>query len=519
MVHSVDCFQGQAWYGLNEDSGEDLMSQSREINLSKSKFIAGLQCMKRLYLQVYQPELRAEMDETTEAILMQGQEVGLLAQKAFPSGRLVDAGHLEAERALAMTQKLMADRSIPAIFEAAFFHEGVLVRIDVLQRMPRNRWRLIEVKSATGVKDYHLYDLAIQRQVLEGCGVKVSLACLMHLNRDYVFDGQEYDLDKLFIQKDLTHEIDRFSEDLPGLLAMQWEALGKDNPPEIEPGAQCTDPFTCEFFDYCNQPLPLGHVACLPVLGRKKLGALLGMGIYDISRIPPDFPLSERQRQACECVLSGTTWISNQLQKELDGLIYPLYFMDFETCYPALPRHAGMRPYDHIPFQWSVHILKRPGGRLENQQFLAEDEHDPRPAFIKSLSMVLKDKGHIVVYNKSFESGRLNDLARWLPEYQARIESIQGRLWDLLPVIRRNVYHPMFQGSFSIKSVLPALIPEMTYEGMAISDGGQAGLAWQKMVRENLSKCEKKKLRDQLIAYCRQDTLAMVRLLRLVQSI
>jgi predicted RecB family nuclease len=498
--------------------GKDSMIRSKAINLSKSKFIAGMQCLKRLYLQVYQPELRAEMDKATEAILTQGQEVGQLAQKAFPSGRLINAGHLEIEEALAMTQKMMADHSLPAIFEAAFFHEGVLVRVDVLQRLPRNRWRLIEVKSTTRVKDYHLYDLAIQQRILEGCGIKIGSACLMHLNRDYVHNGQEYDLNRLFIQEDLTPEINRFSEDLPGLIAMQREALEEDSPPEIEPGVRCKDPFTCEFFEYCNRPLPPDHVACLPGLRREHLEALLDMGINDISRIPSDFPLSERQCRARECVLSGTTWISDQLQQDLEGLVYPLYFMDFETCYPALPRHAGMRPYDHIPFQWSVHIQKRPGGRLEHQQFLAEDEHDPRPAFIKSLSSVLKDKGHIVVYNKSFESGRLNDLARWLPDYQVYIENIQDRLWDLLPVIRGNIYHPKFQGSYSIKSVLPALIPEMTYEGMAISDGGQAGLAWEKMVRGCLSRREKKKLQDALKAYCQQDTLAMNKVLTFIQG-
>ncbi|HVN78930.1 MAG TPA: DUF2779 domain-containing protein [Terriglobia bacterium] len=494
------------------------MIQSKAISLSKSKFIAGMQCLKRLYLQVYQPELRAKMDEASEAILTQGQEVSLLAQKAFPSGKPVDAGHLETEKALAITQKLMADHSLPAIFEAAFFHENVLVRVDVLQRSSRNRWRLIEVKATTRVKDYHLYDLAIQQRVLEDCRIKISSACLMHLNRDYVYDGQKYDLDRLFTQVDLTPEINRFSEDLPTLLAMQRKALEEDSPPEIEPGDRCKDPFSCEFFEYCNRPLPPDHVACLPGLRREHLEALMEMGIDDISRIPPDFPLSERQCRARECVLSGTTWISDQVHQDLQGLVYPLHFMDFETWYPALPRHAGMRPYDHIPFQWSVHIQKRPGGRLEHHQFLAEGKHDPRPAFIKSLTGVLKDKGHIVVYNKSFESGRLDDLARWLPDYQGLIKNIRDRLWDLLPVIRGNLYHPKFQGSYSIKSVLPALIPQMTYEGMTISDGGQASLAWEKMVRGDLSKRERKKLQDALQAYCQQDTLAMNKLLTFIQG-
>ena len=486
-------------------------------NLSKSKFVAGWQCLKRLYLQVYQRELAAEIDEATQAILTQGQEVGQLAQKAFPDGVLVEAGHLEAEKALAETRRLMADSSIPAIFEAAFLYDNVLVRVDVLERRPRNRWRLIEVKSGTGVKEYYLYDLAIQKHVLFGSGIKLQSSCLMHLNRDYVYNGKEYQLDKLFVTEELDDEIEEYILEVPQLLAEMRKALTKSFPPDISPGPQCSDPFVCEFFDHCNAPLPFDHVANLPGLKGLKLAQLLDNGITVISDIPDDFPLNERQQRARECVIEGKPWINSAIQEELEEFICPLYFMDFETINPALPRFKGMRPYDQIPFQWSVHIQKKPGGKLEHHEFLAKDEWDPRREFLESLIKVLKEKGNIVVYNKSFESSRLNDLANWLPRFRAQIENIQARLWDLLPFIRDNVYHPNFQGSFSIKSVLPALIPEMTYEGMLIADGKQAGLAWERLVRGNIPKSEKKRLRDGLLAYCRQDTLAMVNLLEQIR--
>jgi predicted RecB family nuclease len=193
-------------------------------------------------------------------------------------------------------------------------------------------------------------------------------------------------------------------------------------------------------------------------------------------------------------------------------LKYPLYFMDFESVNPAIPRFAGMRPYDQIPFQWSVHVLKNPGTELEHYEFLATDASDPRREFISSLCGALGDSGSIVVY-ASFETLRLADLAGWLPEFAERIKSIQDRLWDLLPVVRNHVYHPKFAGSYSIKNVLPALVPGMTYEGMDVANGTDAGVAWESLVRGNLGQSEPDRIKKALLDYCGQDTLAMVKLL------
>jgi len=169
------------------------------VRLSKSKFVAGVQCLKRLYLQIYQPELAEESDDGQEARLEQGDEVGRLARSAFPGGVLVDFGPLELDAALARTAVLVDDASVPAIFEATFRHSGVLVRVDILQRCRRNRWRLIEVKSSVELKEHYLYDVAIQHYVVSGCGLDLSSAALMHLNRDYIYDGKSYDLHELFV--------------------------------------------------------------------------------------------------------------------------------------------------------------------------------------------------------------------------------------------------------------------------------------------------------------------------------
>jgi hypothetical protein len=446
------------------------------------------------------------------AVFEQGHEVGRWAEKRFPGGVLIEAGPEEMARALKQTQQAMEDRQSAAIFEATFAYDDVLVRVDILERLPRNMWRLIEVKSSTSVKDYHAYDVAIQRLILESLGIKV-VPCLMLLNREYVYDGNQYDLEKLFIIEDLTDETAALEKEVKDLLREEWRVIAKAKPPDIAPGDHCTHPFDCVFFDLCNKPLPADHVSYLPGISAKKLEELTSRGIQSIKEIPKDFPLTERQRRAWECARSAKPWFGKGLKEALSGLRYPLNFMDFETLALALPRYAGMSPYDQIPFQWSLHVQRKPGAELEHYEFLADDSNDPRPEFIKTLCQVIGTKGSVLAYSSGFESGCLASLAEELPQYKDEIENIEGRLWDPLPVMRAHVYDLAFRGSYSLKSVLPALVPDMTYDGMEVSEGNEAGLAWEKMVRAATGSEERKRLRNALLAYCKQDTLAMVRLL------
>ena len=488
--------------------------ESRNMNLSKSRFMAGLQCLKRLYLQVHEPELAREFDPTSLAVIEQGQEVGRLAQKMFPGGVPIEAGHEELDKALALTAQVVEKGQVPALFEATFQHDHVLVRADILERHAKGKWRLIEVKSATDIKERYVYDVAIQRLVLEGCGFKV-VPCLMHLNREYVYDGKQYELEKLFRIRDLTNEIAALTENVQELIREQRKMLAQAQPPEIEPGGQCSSPFTCEFYDHCNKPLPEDHITNLLGLSSQKFQKLRDLGIELIGDIPKGFALTERQKRVWECVRSGKPWFGKGLKESLAQLEYPVHFMDFETLGLALPRFAGTRPYDQLPFQWSLHIQRKPGGAVEHYEFLADDADDPRPLFLKSLCQAIDRKGSIVVYS-NFESGRLDNLASWLPDYVDTITGIQNRLWDLYAVMRTSVYHPGFAGSFSLKSVLPALVPKMSYGGMAVSDGNEAGLAWEKMIRGQVDATERNRLRAALLAYCKQDTLGMVRLVEVL---
>jgi hypothetical protein len=488
------------------------------MRLSKSRFTAGLQCHKRLYLQVHQPGLAAEPDASTQARFEQGIEVGRVARGLFPEGVLVEAEHAELDKALAQTSRLVADSKAPAVFEATFDHQDVLVRVDVLQRQAKGKcWKLIEVKSSTTIKDYHLPDVTIQRFVLEEHGFTV-IPCLMHLNREYIYDGRTLDLSKLFTIADVTAETDDLIKDVPAEVRAQLQMLSKDVAPEIEPGPQCNKPFHCEFFDICNKKAPADHVTYLPRISESKLRRLADLGVSSIRNIPSGFPLTETQQHAFASAVSGKTWFSKGLAKTLKELKYPLYFMDFETLGPAIPRFAGMSPFGPIPFQWSVHVQRNGRDELEHYEFLAEDASDPRLAFLKSLIRVLGGTGHIVVYNQSFEASVLATLGSRSSEHKPAVYGLLQRLWDLLPVIRSHTYHIEYQGSFSLKDVLPALVPEMTYEGMEVAEGTQAGLIWERMKHGQVDEAEKRRLRTALLAYCKQDTLAMVRLLEVLRG-
>jgi predicted RecB family nuclease len=485
--------------------------------LTKTKFAAGSQCLKRLYLAVHSPELAAQPGDSDQAIIDQGQEVGLLARGMFPGGVAVESRN--REQAIRATRELIENPEIPAIFEGAFEHRDVFVRVDMLHRRPDQRWRLIEVKSTTDAKDHHLDDVAIQHRVVTRSAVDLAASCLAHVNRDYLYEGGPIDMHRFFKIRNLTRQVERAQPEITVQLRSEFRVLAMPVAPDIPAGQHCSNPITCEFFDHCNPPLPDDHVLRLPRIHASTVAKLVALGVQSIHDIPEDYPLTGRLRRACASVQTGKPWFSPELREEFGPLKYPLYFMDFETINPCIPRFPGMRPYDHIPFQWSVHVQRQPGAAPEHFEFLATDTSDPRPAFISALCDALGDRGSIVVYHQQFESQRLSELASWLPEFSARIKKIQSRLWDLLPIIRNHVYHPAFGGSYSLKSVLPALVPEMTYEGMEVADGQAAGLAWESLVRGGLAWDERDRIRQALLDYCGQDTMGMIGLVQKLRHV
>lgn len=486
------------------------------MKISKTKFMAGVQCLKRLYLLVHERESAAQVNGSGGAIIQQGREVGLLARQLFAGG--VEVKGRSLEEAIRTTKELLGNPEIPAIFEGTFEHQGVIVKTDILQRRKENHWRLVEVKSTADLKDHHLEDVGIQQFVVAGSGVSLSSVWLVHINREYVLAGETVDPRQFFLFRNLTTRARNLQPELVLRLRSQFRILDLPDPPDVPPGPQCINPVVCEFFTHCNQPKPDDYIGYLPRLHASAMEQLEEIGVKSIHDIPEDFELGEIQRRACTAVQTGQPWFSPELKVEFATLKYPLHYMDFETVNPAIPRFVGMHPYDHLPFQWSVHVQREWGAVPEHFEFLAMDGSDPRTEFMSTLSEALGESGSIIVYNEQFESQRLWELADWLPDYSQRIRGIQARLWDLLPVVRNHIYHPAFGGSYSLKAVLPALVPDMTYEGMEVPNGQVAGLTWEAMISGKSSEAERQTIRKSLLDYCGQDTLALVKVLEKLRS-
>jgi predicted RecB family nuclease len=478
-----------------------------EPRLSKSKYVSGLQCHKRLYLEIHSPELATEPDQETQALLDNGTDVGELARRLFPRGVLIEHDHGNLTRALRRTAELLADPRVPALFEATFKYDNVLVRVDILERLSKETWRILEVKASTRTKRVHLDDLAIQAYVLAGSGVHLEAAYLIHLNRDYVYNGGELDLKQLFVRHDLTAEVLSLTAQVPDRLRAMKEMLVAFSPPEIEPGRHCSSPYECPFWDYCTRGKPARWIFYLP--GTKRtFDKLAEQGIHEIDAIPEGFKLSGTQKR----MKDNTEWIGPALKTTLETARYPIHHLDFEAFMPAVPVYRGARPYRAIPFQWSNHI-ETEDGVLRHEQYLSADGRDPREELTLALLASVGREGSICVYS-GYEWRTLMELAEVLPSLKRALSAVAVRLWDLLPIVRQHYYHPQFSGSFSIKSVLPALNASLGYGNLEIREGGLASLQYSRMVFSPIDGTERARIRASLLEYCKRDTLAMVEIRR-----
>jgi hypothetical protein len=383
------------------------------MRISKSNYVAGVQCLKRLYFQVHEPERAALSDASAQAVMEQGGEVGLLARQLFPGGVEV-SGAGGFDQAIRMTRELIANPEVPAIFEGAFENQRVVVKTDILQRRKENRWRLVEIKSTSDLKEHHLEDVAIQSYVLSRSGLDLASVWLAHINRTYVLGEGKVDPHQFFLFRNLTRRVQNLQPSLAFQLRSQFSVLALPKAPDLPTGPQCTNPVTCEFFDHCNLPKPDDHIGCIPRLHASAIEKLEELDVESIHDIPADFELSEIQRRICTAVQTGQPWFSADLKAEFESLKYPRYFKDFETVNPAIPRFVGMHAYDHIPFQWSVHVQQEPGATPVHYEYLAIDRSDPRSSFTSLLCEALGERGSIVVYNQQFESQRLWELAAWV---------------------------------------------------------------------------------------------------------
>jgi hypothetical protein len=485
--------------------------------LSKSRFLAGRQCDLRLWYEVHARELATPPDAAAEAVFASGHEVGALARQRFAGGILVEQDHLHAREAVRATAALLAARSVAAVYEGGFAHGGVLVRADILVRADAGAWDLVEVKSSTRVKQVHDLDLAIQAWVLRGAGLVLRRCAVLTLDRDYVWPGGAYDLDKLFRLHDRSAEVAAMLADIGPQVARLQAMLGGAQAPAIAPGAQCAAPYPCPYFAHCtrDQVLPEWPLDSLPALRAAWREQLEAMGIADVREIPDDFELGGLPQVAREAVRTGRDRIHGDLAAAFARVRPPVHHLDFETVGPAIPRYPGTRAYDTVAFQFSIHT-RHADGTLAHAEYLHPDGSDPREALARALLAALGARGSIVVYS-GFEQRVLGALAGALPHLAVPLRALIARLWDLHAVVRAGYYHPQFRGSFSIKSVLPALAPELSYADLAIGDGNLAAASYLQALGSG-DDAQRARTFAALREYCARDTLGLVRIREVLQA-
>jgi hypothetical protein len=483
--------------------------------LSKSKFLAALQCEKRLYLEVHRPELATPLDAAARAVLDMGSEIGVLARRRFSDGVLVDVSYRRAREAVARTAELIADPSVPAIFEAALYFDSVLIRVDILERLTdvagTTRWRLIEVKASTKTKDVHLDDVAIQYYVACGAALAIVEAGIMHVNSHYVYEGGDPDVGQLFTWRDFTNDVRQKADSVPERLAGLRSMLLRPAPPERDPDRHCHSPYECPFWAHCTKDKPARWIYYLP--GGGTVPTLLReKGIASIDDIPAEVPLSPVQRR----VKDNVEWLGAGLAPALGSARYPVHHLDFETFMPAVPRFPATRPYQVMPMQWSDHI-EYEDGMVVHREFLFRDPKDPRDAFVSSLLASLGKEGSICVYS-SYERAILERLAHTFPSFERQLMDVIARLWDLYEIIKTHYYHPGFAGSYSIKAVLPAVVPTLGYQDLDVQDGRSAARAYYRMVFEESDWVEQERIAQSLSRYCERDTWAMLQIRRVLKE-
>ena len=506
------------------------MASDQSLYISKSKYLSGLQCPKLLWTHFNARESIPEADAAQKHIFDTGHMVGDLAKRLYPGGKEVPL-IFNADDALDLTvtatRDLMKQR-IP-IFEASFLIDGRYCRVDILVPVPGpdgtrssgDEWDLIEVKSSTRVKDVNVNDVAFQYDALTRSGVSINRLFLMHVDTGYV-RGESFETERFFHLEDITDRAMRLIDYVPSALNRMFDTIAGPDP-DTPIGPRCTSPYTCPLKESCWSVLPENNVTDFYRSGPRAF-ALLDQGIFTIGNAP-ESKLTPRQMIQKKAVTENEIQVdSESLRRWIGGLKYPLYHLDFETMNPAIPPLQGLRPYQRIPFQFSLHIQEDPGARPRHVEHLAtwNDEPlpgDPRPGLVQALKAIEPDGGTVLCWNMGFEKGVLEDLAEVFPTEAERLAELVERMDDLIIPFRSFwVYHPLQKGNCSLKAVLPALT-DFNYDELAIGDGMHAARQYQQAVYGNVAVKERAMIFKNLLEYCKLDTMAMVEILRRLEKL
>ena len=481
--------------------------------LTKSKFLNGLQCPKLLWTRCNAPETIPAASESLQRVFDTGHQIGELATRRFPGGVHVQEDNFLKN--IEETKVLLASKTPRPIYEAGVKAGRLYARADILVPSPQENgvWDIVEVKCGTDVKDVYLQDIAFQRYCYEHDGIKIGRCYLMYVNNQYVRSGA-INVDEFFTLQDVTIDIEPFMQVMSGFVDGFLKIIDLPACPNTGIREHCGKPYECQMKPLCWAFLPKDHVLELS-RGKAKGFDLLEQGISRLVDIPYSFKLTDNQSIQKECAITGKAYADRgEIETFLKTLRYPLWHMDFETIFEPIPRFDGVRPYQQVPFQFSVHLEKAPGAPLEHFEFLHKDATDPRKAFIKALRACLGSEGTVLAWNMGFEKGRLKEIGDAFPEHADWCADVNTRTEDLLIPFRKFFYyHPAQHGSASLKKVLPALMGK-GYEGMVIGDGGTATTEYARVTYgEGVDPGDRAKVYEALEVYCGLDTKAMVDIL------
>jgi hypothetical protein len=478
--------------------------------LTKSRFVKGWQCHKLLWWTVREPQAP---ELTPTKVLKdrfdQGRHVTELARERFPGAMLIPYG---ADESRVEATRFAIDFGTPAILEGVFSADGVLVAVDILLK-ERDAYTLIEVKSSSHLKDDHIPDAAIQTHVLRRCKVDVRKVEIMHLNREFRYPDQG----DLFVREDVTAPVEAFLPQVPGLIAGQLAAL-KGTLPSVEIGLHCFEPRECPFHDRCWPDDP-HHISTLYNNGPKRTCAFMTQGVHSVWDIPETEKLPDAARRQLLALKQGETIVEPGLKKAMEDALggARLGCLDFETIQRAVPVWDGLKPWQQTVVQFSYHEQREAAHSHQqstdftHHAYLAEGPGDPRPELVERMLGATRGAERIVMYSH-FERTRINELADQVPAFADDLQALAAKLVDLLPIVRNHVYHPGFQGSFSLKYILSPLVPDLTYNDLAIVDGQVASVEIARLLFVAHLVEDRDQLRRDLLAYCERDTWAMVRL-------
>ena len=472
--------------------------------LTKSNYLVGLECPRYLWIVFNQPEKIRKVTLAEEFKFKEGDKVGQIAKMLFPEGIDLPTDYKENIR-----ESKEALKKKKPLFEAGFEFNNCFSRADILVPVG-DKWDIIEVKSGTKVKDINVHDVSFQRYVYEGNGLKIRKCFLLHINKDFVRNGK-IDVNKLFKKEEITNDVEKAIKGIENRIKELFDFVSLKAPPKA--GLSIVKIFKDGFHDCFAEgciDLPENHVFCL-YRGGKLSCELFENGVEAIKDIPEDIKLNGKQKIQRDCEINGKVYVDKKgINDFMKKLQYPFYYLDFETFSTAVPMFDGLKPYSQICFQFSLHVVEKENSEPKRYKFLYDGNKDPREEFISALKKVIGDKGSVVVYNQSFEIGRLKELAETFPENKKWIEKVLKRVIDLLIPFREfSYYNPKQQGSASIKKVLPALCGK-SYEGMEIDNGGTASVEFYNMAYGNNNNKDKEKTRENLLKYCELDTLAEV---------